>query len=58
MKKTEQYRRALLEVYQTLGPAAGSCKANKCEGCQVEMDEAAEVAWRALQLPKPKKVAE
>jgi hypothetical protein len=54
MKNLERYRRALLNIYEMLGPDAGNCRTNKCDGCKHEMGEAAEVARRALQLPKAK----
>lgn len=56
MKQQERYRRALLAIYETLGPGVGGCRANKCDGCKVEMGMAVEAARRALRLPKPKPV--
>jgi hypothetical protein len=41
---------ALLNISQVLG--TGACKANKCEGCQFEMEEAAGIARENLAVKK------
>lgn len=52
-KREQKYLRALVHVAQVLG--YGSCTANKCEGCQYEMQEAAIVARRAAGMKVPRK---
>lgn len=55
MRNSEKYKAALEEIYAVLGPSKPDCPDNRCEGCRHEMAAAAEVARKALQLPKPRK---
>lgn len=47
-KLEEHYESALDHIVAVLGPGAGDCSANKCDGCRYEMREALEVAREAL----------
>lgn len=45
----EKHKAALEQIHRILGRP---CPSNKCEGCRYEMEQALEIARRALQLPK------
>lgn len=44
--KEKEYHDALVSIAQVLG--TGACKANKCDGCQLEMGQAAYEARKAI----------
>lgn len=48
-----QYKAALASVVAVLGPTILTC--NKCEGCQAEMQEALDLAKKALEVAEKTK---
>ena len=48
-----QYKAALASIVAVLGPTILTC--NKCEGCQVEMQEALDTAKEALKVAEKTK---
>jgi predicted component of type VI protein secretion system len=50
-ESSKKHKAALVRILAVLGR---SCAQNMCQGCRHEMEEAAEIARKALQMPKVK----